>query len=27
MNIAKLSDRYPGGFDALRSASRKEGDI
>ena len=21
MNIAKLSDRYPGGFDALRSAS------
>ena len=27
MNIAKLSDRYPGGFVALRSASRKEGDI
>ena len=27
INIAKLSDRYPGGFDALRSASRKEGDI
>ena len=27
MNVAKLSDRYPGGFDALRSASRKEGDI
>jgi len=27
MNIAKLSDRYPGGFDALRSASRKECDI
>ena len=27
MNISKLSDRYPGGFDALRSASRKEGDI
>ena len=27
MNIAKLSDRYPGGLDALRSASRKEGDI
>ena len=27
MNIAKLSDRYPGGFDALRSARRKEGDI
>ena len=27
INVAKLSDRYPGGFDALRSASRKEGDI
>ena len=27
MNIAKLSDRYPGGFDALKSASRKVGDI
>ena len=27
INVAKLSDRYPGGFYALRSASRKEGDI
>ena len=27
INIEKLSDRYPEGFDALRSASRKEGDI
>jgi len=27
INIAKLSERYPGGFDALKSASRKVGDI
>ena len=27
INTAKLSDRYPGGFDALKSASRKVGDI
>ena len=26
-NVAKLSARYPGGFDALKSASRKVGDI
>tara|TARA_B110000879_G_scaffold178413_1_gene233618 strand:+ start:106 stop:516 length:411 start_codon:yes stop_codon:yes gene_type:complete len=27
INIDKLSERYPGGFDALKSASRKVGDI
>ena len=27
INVGKLSDRYPGGFDALKSASRKVGDI
>ena len=27
INIVKLSERYPGGFDALKSASRKVGDI
>ena len=27
INIVKLSERYPGGFDALKSASRKIGDI
>ena len=27
INVAKLSERYPGGFDALKSASRKVGDI
>ena len=27
INVAKLSERYPGGFDALKSASRKIGDI
>jgi NTP pyrophosphatase (non-canonical NTP hydrolase) len=27
INVGKLSERYPGGFDALKSASRKEGDI
>ena len=27
INVVKLSDRYPGGFDALKSASRKVGDI
>tara|TARA_B100000963_G_scaffold33964_1_gene25250 strand:- start:416 stop:826 length:411 start_codon:yes stop_codon:yes gene_type:complete len=27
INISKLSERYPGGFDALKSASRKVGDI
>ena len=26
-NVGKLSERYPGGFDALKSASRKVGDI
>ena len=27
INVGKLSERYPGGFDALKSASRKVGDI
>ena len=27
INTAKLSDRYPGGFDSFRSENRKEGDI
>ena len=27
INTAKLSDRYPGGFDTFRSENRKEGDI
>ena len=27
INIVKLSERYPGGFDAFKSASRKVGDI
>ena len=27
INVGKLSDRYPGGFDALKSASRRVGDI
>ena len=27
INVGKLSDRYPGGSDALKSASRKVGDI
>ena len=27
INIVKLSERYPGGFDALKSVSRKVGDI
>jgi len=27
INVEKLSERYPGGFDALKSASRKVGDI
>ena len=27
INVGKLSERYPGGFDALKSASRKGGDI
>ena len=27
INVGKLSERYPGGFDALKSASRKLGDI
>ena len=27
INIVKLSERYTGGFDALKSASRKVGDI
>ena len=27
INIVKLSERYPGGFDALKSASRKVGDV
>ena len=27
INVGKLSGRYPGGFDALKSASRKVGDI
>jgi len=27
MNIAKLEDRYPNGFEAFRSENRKEGDI
>ena len=27
INIVKLSERYPGGFDALKSTSRKVGDI
>ena len=27
INIVNLSERYPGGFDALKSASRKVGDI
>jgi len=27
INVGKLSERYPGGFDALKSASRRVGDI
>ena len=27
INTARLSDRYPGGFDTFRSENRKEGDI